>query len=89
MNLKIFAPLLALVCVACSKPAPETVLVQAEPTPLPRPAECDPSRDPKWTRLPQRALTKSDLARGDNANGRAFDRLAGKRRACWDVLNAD
>lgn len=75
-------------CGIFKTPEPEIVVVEAEPVPTVKPQECDPKGDPKWKRMPDRALSKSDVSRSDNVNGRAFDKLRGHREACWSVLTA-
>ena len=71
-----------------AKPEMEIVMVAPEPAPAVKPHECNPKSDPKWQRLPDTALRKSDIVRADAANARSFDTISGRRRDCWAVLNA-
>jgi hypothetical protein len=86
------AVIVALTLAGCGKSgAPAITLVPMSIEPAPTPAECNPSKDPKWTDLPERRLNHGDwpiLVRTSNANLDAFEVVESRRRACFEVLEA-
>ena len=81
------AGMMAILCMACEKPAPEIVLVNAEPAPLSLPVECT-SRDSAWQSLPDADVRRDAAARNYAANRRQYSELLGKRSVCRAAINA-
>jgi hypothetical protein len=71
-----------------SRPAPEIVVVAAEPPRPVYPAECNPARDRGWQDLPDADVRRAELARNYAANRAGLRKLAASRRVCWAGLKA-
>ena len=81
------AAMITLACIGCEKPAPEIVLVTAEPAQINMPAECT-SRDLAWQALPDADVRRDAAARNYAANRRQYSELLGKRSVCRSAINA-
>ena len=76
-----------LLLAGCEKPAPEIVLVAAEPAKINLPAECT-SRDAAWQSLPDTDVRRDAAARNYAANRRQYSELLGKRSVCRSAIIA-
>lgn len=80
-TIAIISILTTTVVMACDKPAPEIVFVTAEPAAVTWPSACT-SPDPKWSKLPDSDVRKSDIPRNDEKNKTNYTEILGKRDVC-------